>query len=298
VGTSVLNLEIDTQRLPDQIAIVHLKGEIDLHTCSLLRDTLRELIEQKFYQIVINLAEVPYLDSAALGVLVDAVRRAREHEGGAGGHPQPNSSGLKQFIGIQQKSLRSREGFLFVGSCFKADLSRLALFPFGVAPIDHFADAGNPRDQISRIVLQHLAQSGRQEKRFQSIQHPLLTCVIHNAGAAAFGPELHFQLRTHPCRCPVVVSHKPAAHLSILCFFAAITSILGRRAQKFREKLVLVNKVQPDLRGSPACRSASSRAGGSTTCPHFRVRLAVVDRRRSRTAGRVSGPKAQTVQKR
>jgi anti-anti-sigma factor len=82
VGTSVLNLEIDTQRLPDQIAIVHLKGEIDLHTCSLLRDTLRELIEQNFYQIVINLAEVPYLDSAALGVLVDAVRRAREHEGG------------------------------------------------------------------------------------------------------------------------------------------------------------------------------------------------------------------------
>ena len=48
----------------------------------MLRDTLRELIEQKFYQIVINLAEVPYLDSAALGVLVDAVRRVREHEGG------------------------------------------------------------------------------------------------------------------------------------------------------------------------------------------------------------------------
>lgn len=77
-----MNLEIDTQQTPDQIAIVHLKGEIDLHTCSLLRDTLRELIEQKHYQIVINLAEVPYLDSAALGVLVDAVRRVREHEGG------------------------------------------------------------------------------------------------------------------------------------------------------------------------------------------------------------------------
>ncbi|MGI4789579.1 MAG: STAS domain-containing protein [Janthinobacterium lividum] len=77
-----MNLEIDTQRTPDQIAIVRLKGEIDLHTCSILRDTLRELIEQKYYQIVINLAEVPYLDSAALGVLVDAVRRVREHEGG------------------------------------------------------------------------------------------------------------------------------------------------------------------------------------------------------------------------
>lgn len=77
-----MNLEIDTHILPDQIALVHLKGEIDLHTCSLLRDALRELIEQGCYRIVINLAEVPYLDSAALGVLVDAVRRVREHEGG------------------------------------------------------------------------------------------------------------------------------------------------------------------------------------------------------------------------
>jgi len=76
-----MNLEIDTQKTPDQIALVHLKGEIDLHTCSLMRDTLRELIEQGCYRIVINLAEVPYLDSAALGVLVDAVRRVREHEG-------------------------------------------------------------------------------------------------------------------------------------------------------------------------------------------------------------------------
>ena len=78
---SVLNLDIETQITSDQIAIVTLKGEIDLHTCS-LRDTLRELIEQGHYQIVINLADVPYLDSAALGVLVDAVRRVREHEGG------------------------------------------------------------------------------------------------------------------------------------------------------------------------------------------------------------------------
>lgn len=76
-----MNLEINAQRLPDQIALLHIKGEIDLHTCSILRDTLRELIEEGFYSIIINLAEVPYLDSAALGVLVDAVRRAREHEG-------------------------------------------------------------------------------------------------------------------------------------------------------------------------------------------------------------------------
>jgi len=76
-----LNLEINTQITADQIPIVALKGEIDLHTCADMREKLRDLIEKGHYQIVINLAEVPYLDSAALGVLVDSVRRVREHEG-------------------------------------------------------------------------------------------------------------------------------------------------------------------------------------------------------------------------
>jgi anti-sigma B factor antagonist len=39
------------------------------------------LIDQRHYNIIIDLSEVPYLDSAALGVLVDAVRRVREFDG-------------------------------------------------------------------------------------------------------------------------------------------------------------------------------------------------------------------------
>jgi anti-sigma B factor antagonist len=74
-------LEIDVHTSHDDIPMMHLKGEIDLHTCAPFRDTLRELIDQKRYNIVINLSEVPYLDSAALGVLVDAVRRVREFSG-------------------------------------------------------------------------------------------------------------------------------------------------------------------------------------------------------------------------
>lgn len=79
--TAGLILEIDVQTTEDQIPIVKLKGEIDLHTCATFRETLRDLIERKHYNIVIELSEVPYLDSAALGVLVDAVRRVREHDG-------------------------------------------------------------------------------------------------------------------------------------------------------------------------------------------------------------------------
>ncbi len=74
-------LEIDVQTTEDRIPVIHLKGEIDLHTCAPFRDTLRDLIEQRYYNIVMDLTDVPYLDSAALGVLVDAVRRVREFNG-------------------------------------------------------------------------------------------------------------------------------------------------------------------------------------------------------------------------
>ncbi len=74
-------LEIEVDKTADNIPIIHLKGEIDLHTCGGFRDTLRDLIDDKRNDIVIDLAAVPYLDSAALGVLVDAVRRVREFDG-------------------------------------------------------------------------------------------------------------------------------------------------------------------------------------------------------------------------
>lgn len=64
------------------VPVVRLQGEIDLHTCPELRATLQRLMEGGKFRIILDLAEVPYLDSAALGVLVDAVRRARENGGG------------------------------------------------------------------------------------------------------------------------------------------------------------------------------------------------------------------------
>lgn len=71
-------LEINVDRTPDNIPVIRLKGEIDLHSCEGFRNKLRDLIAERNYNIVVDLAQVPYLDSAALGVLVDAVRRVNE----------------------------------------------------------------------------------------------------------------------------------------------------------------------------------------------------------------------------
>ena len=74
-------LTVNTVESETGVPVVHLRGEIDLHTCPELRTVLHDLMETGRYVIVLDLAEVPYLDSAALGVLVDTVRRVREHSG-------------------------------------------------------------------------------------------------------------------------------------------------------------------------------------------------------------------------
>lgn len=76
-------LEIKVDETPDDggVPVVSLIGEIDLHTCPELRTALQGIMDRGHYRVVLDLAQVPYLDSAALGVLVDAVRRARENGG-------------------------------------------------------------------------------------------------------------------------------------------------------------------------------------------------------------------------
>ncbi len=77
-------LEITVDETPgsEDVPVLHLKGEIDLHTCPELRAALQSLMDRGEFRLILDLGEVPYLDSAALGVLVDAVRRARENSGG------------------------------------------------------------------------------------------------------------------------------------------------------------------------------------------------------------------------
>ena len=75
-------LEINTEETETGVPVLRVRGEIDLHTCPQLRSMLLDLLGAGKSRLVLDLAEVPYLDSAALGVLVDAVRRAREMGGG------------------------------------------------------------------------------------------------------------------------------------------------------------------------------------------------------------------------
>jgi anti-sigma B factor antagonist len=54
-------------------------GELDAYTVGQFRDALAELATAR--RLLIDLSEVPFMDSSGLGALIGGIRRARESDG-------------------------------------------------------------------------------------------------------------------------------------------------------------------------------------------------------------------------
>lgn len=65
----------------DGKTVVAVGGEIDVYTAPKLRDKITELVASGVYDIVVDLAEVEFLDSTGLGVLVGGLKKVRAHDG-------------------------------------------------------------------------------------------------------------------------------------------------------------------------------------------------------------------------
>src|SRR3712207_5698096 len=61
--------------------VIAARGEIDLFTAPDLKQVLTDAIEGGEHRVVIDLTEVSFLDSTALGVLIGAVKRLRSRGG-------------------------------------------------------------------------------------------------------------------------------------------------------------------------------------------------------------------------
>ncbi|HXY02808.1 MAG TPA: STAS domain-containing protein [Terriglobales bacterium] len=76
-----MDLKINTREVGD-VMVVDISGRITLgEETSALRKTIRDLISDGKKKIVLNLAEVSYIDSSGVGELVSGYTAAR-HEGG------------------------------------------------------------------------------------------------------------------------------------------------------------------------------------------------------------------------
>src|SRR5258706_9382233 len=68
-------------REQDGWTVLTVSGEIDIATAPGLRERLHGLLAENRQKIVVDLDDVGFLDSTALGVLVGVLKRARGEEG-------------------------------------------------------------------------------------------------------------------------------------------------------------------------------------------------------------------------
>ena len=73
---------VPASRTEGSTVIASLRGEIDLHNSSELRDAVLSLLTPEMpSKLVLNLGDVPYMDSSGIAVLVEALGRMRRAGG-------------------------------------------------------------------------------------------------------------------------------------------------------------------------------------------------------------------------
>ena len=65
----MVNFKINTRSLNSDIPLIELEGEVDVYTAPQLKQQMISLLESGKTQMVVDLTNVEYLDSTALGVL-------------------------------------------------------------------------------------------------------------------------------------------------------------------------------------------------------------------------------------
>jgi len=63
-------LEVMTQQEPDGVITIVLKGAVDAYSYTKFEDTLNALIDRKAYKLIVDLAQVDYMFSHGVGLLI------------------------------------------------------------------------------------------------------------------------------------------------------------------------------------------------------------------------------------
>jgi len=81
VDLDPLQFRMTAAHISDATYVLALGGEIDLTQAAELEDELKSLVDEGATQIIVDLLEVPFLESSALGVLLKYSRLLRANGG-------------------------------------------------------------------------------------------------------------------------------------------------------------------------------------------------------------------------
>lgn len=69
------------QREVNSIPVIDIIGEVDLYNTKEIKDLIDQMIKEGKYQMVLNLASVPFMDSSGIGTLVTGMYRLKKYHG-------------------------------------------------------------------------------------------------------------------------------------------------------------------------------------------------------------------------
>lgn len=97
-----MELVITTNPTPE-CYLISVTGEVDISNASKLRDAIDFALEQPTEEVKLDFAEVSYIDSTGIGVLVGAAHHAGERgRGFVITHAQPNVVRVAQLLGVDK----------------------------------------------------------------------------------------------------------------------------------------------------------------------------------------------------
>ena len=70
-----------SKKIEGEVAILYVKGFLDAHTAPDLERAIRELIDEKRYNVLVNFSDLDYISSAGLGVFMGFIEEIREYQG-------------------------------------------------------------------------------------------------------------------------------------------------------------------------------------------------------------------------
>jgi anti-sigma B factor antagonist len=82
---------------------IHLRGELDMATASLLRDELVRLTPDGPRQVTVDLAQLAFIDSTGLSVLITGLKRIRQQGGDMTlRSPNPGTRKVLEITGLTE----------------------------------------------------------------------------------------------------------------------------------------------------------------------------------------------------
>jgi anti-sigma B factor antagonist len=76
-----MSLQIKTREINPHTTLVEIEGEVDMNVSPKVRTVLIGLTDKKKSKIIVDLKEVPYIDSSGLAALVECLQGTSKYQG-------------------------------------------------------------------------------------------------------------------------------------------------------------------------------------------------------------------------